>query len=616
MSRDATAESDLFLEDEQTTRNPHRTQEFLEICVETLEELLINRSCSSWFVSLGAEHTLLSDLEKCLLRGIEIVQWDNEELSPLAHALTVLLQTGANWHCDALLDYQRTPCHIICQSPGDHHELLDLWIKSSQGRIIDTQDIYNRTALLYAVRNANINCLKCLIASGADVNMASDRYDDIASDVPAQQWSPIKEAIQRMGYGYEHTSVNVYADIFDVLLDNGVEVNTPPLKFDTSPIIAAVSLQNVYCVKTLIEKGVSLDAIDYYGRYVRSVIAEMGNIELLKCMFNHGVDKDSADRTGLSVLWCVVGSGNVEAVRYLLHQGVAIPTYSPDVRESQCDQCQENTLLIDDDKWQVHETHHPCMRAINHNMLEIVKLLDQHRSCDSFSVLRHAVLYGNADMTSYLLNRHTYPLNMHYIKESTEHRYKLQYTLLTEINSTLHIDANLHNIIKLLLDHGADPAAPMCPTSNSAIMTAIHYRKLDVIAQYIRSGVNINFRSSSDSHRDVLPFEASVLRGYHNAAKMFLLSGCSCGVFSLDNNHMFKNNLKLEVEKLMKEWKVQKNNVTPLQQQCRGVILNQLSPRADIKIDKLPLPDLIIKFLNFCELDDIVDRYREEMGHL
>ena len=160
MSRDVTTESDLFSEDEQTTRSPHRTQEFLETCVETLEELLINRSSSSCFVSLGAEHTLLSDLEKCLLRGIEIVQWDNEELSPLAHALTVLLQTGAKWHCDTLLDYQRTPCHIICQSPGDHHELLDLWIKSSQGGIIDTQDIYNRTALLYAVRNANINCVK------------------------------------------------------------------------------------------------------------------------------------------------------------------------------------------------------------------------------------------------------------------------------------------------------------------------------------------------------------------------------------------------------------------------------------------------------------------------
>ena len=168
----------------------------------------------------------------------------------------------------------------------------------------------------------------------------------------------------------------------------------------------------------------------------------------------------------------------------------------------------------------------------------------------------------------------------------------------------------------MLLDHGADPVAPMCSTSNNAIMTAIHYRKLDVIAQYIRSGVNINFRSSSDSHRNVLPFEASALRGYHNAAKMFLLSGCSCEVFSLDNNHMFKNNLKPEVENLMKEWKVQENKVTPLQQRCRSVILNQLSPRADIKIQKLPLPDLIIKFFIFYELDDIVDRYRKEMGHL
>ena len=167
-------------------------------------------------------------------------------------------------------------------------------------------------------------------------------------------------------------------------------------------------------------------------------------------------------------------------------------------------------------------------------------------------------------------------------------------------------------MIKLLLDHGADPAKQMCsPTSVNAIMTAIAYGNLYVIAQYIRSGVNINLRSYDRSYGKVIPFEASVLRGYHDVAKMFLISRCSCGVFNLEGNRKFKNNLEPEVEKLMKEWKVQENNVTPLMQRCRNVILNHLSPRADKKIEKLPLPRWIIKFLKISEIDDMVDAYNK-----
>ena len=47
-----------------------------------------------------------------------------------------------------------------------------------------------------------------------------------------------------------------------------------------------------------------------------------------------------------------------------------------------------------------------------------------------------------------------------------------------------------------MLVHGADPAKQMCgATSVNAIMKAIGYGNLEVIAQYIRSGVDINLKS-------------------------------------------------------------------------------------------------------------------------
>ena len=215
--------------------------------------------------------------------------------------------------------------------------------------------------------------------------------------------------------------------------------------------------------------------------------------------------------------------------------------------------------------------------------------------------MRRAVLWGSVDVASYLLNKYKYPLNTEYYQLESDPCRDI-YTLLSEPKRVCKAQ-----IVKLLLDHGADPAKSVCSaTGASAMMTAIYEDDLNILAHYIRSGVDINFRSRVFSHGNVLPFEASVVRGKCYAAEMLLISGCSCGVFSLDNHHEFKDDLNPNVENLMEEWKMQENNVTPLKQRCRNVILNQLSPRADKKIGKLQLPGCLVKFLHIPEIDDII----------
>ena len=559
-------------------------------------------STGSTTVSNPVQH---SYLDRRLLRELRIVQQKERGLSQVAHDLTVLLYSGAKWNSDVLLDEQKTPYHIICESPGDHHELLDLMIKSSQRAIIDTRDNRGRTALMHAVQNVNINCVKCLLANGTDVNILNTSYQYGVTGAPPQKSSAIIEAIRMLRSGFIHiknTSVN--EDIFDLLLDKS------PFECYMSLIIVAAHFGSIYCIKKLIKKGANPCNIGPYQRYLWPTIARIGNVELLKRLFNHGIDKDSRDEDDVSLLWHVVDSGNVEAVRYLLVLGVVIPTYTLDVRETQCQQCKEHTLLVDDNRWRDQVSHDPCMAAIRDNSLEIVKLLDEHgsQSCKSLTALRRAVICRRVDMVSYLLSKHTYPLNMEYNKYVKTYSYPLGYkegyTLLTEL--TLDEGFLLPEkskvflqIIKLLLDHGADPAKVLCAArSPNAIMTAIYHGTLKVVAQYIRSGVDMNFRSYDCLCGNVLPFESAVLRGYHDVAEMLLISGCSCGVFSLGNKHNFKNNLIPEVEKLMKEWELQENNVTPLQQRCRTVILNHLSPRADVKMEKLPLPGGVIEFLS------------------
>ena len=620
-------------QDDLPTRSTTNTQTFLETCVldddhKTLKEHLMSNPVQQ------------SDLDKCLLRGLQIVQRKEKELSHVAPALTILLQHGAKWNSDELLDDQKTPYHIICESsgdhhelldhqktpyhiicespgdhhelledqktpyhiicesPGDHHELLELMIKSSQQTIIDAQDVDKRTAVIHAVRHANINCLKSLITNGADVNIGNDKY---RGGETSKQWTAIMVTIENI---IENKSA-INVDIFDVLLDGGADVNKPTIKFNNyfmSPLSYAAVYRNVYCVQKLIENGARLDIIANSGN-VWALIAEIGNVELLKCLFNQGIDKNSTDHEGYSVLWRVVASGNVEALQYLLDLGVSVdlglsnPSYKPEQRK-------KNKYMVDIKQ----EEYDPCILAIFHKRLDMVKLLEDYGSisCEFFTALKNAVRTNSVDVASYLLNKYKYPLNMEY----TSLKWKeVICTLLTEPRCISNFSSQM---IKLLLEHGADPAKPMCsPTSVNAIMTAICYKNINVIAQYIRSRVNINLRSYDDLYENVLPFEASVLHGYQNIAKVLLISGCSCGVFSLEGNHKFKDNLKPEVVKLMKEWKVQENNVTPLMQRCRSVILNHLSARADQKIEKLPLPGLLIQFLNISEIDDMVDAYNK-----
>ena len=257
MNRSATTESNRNSEIELPTGSTTITQKFLEACVlnadhKELEEHLVSKPVQQ------------SDLDSCLLLGLRIVQRKERELSHVAQALTLLLQSGAKWNSDALLDEQRTLYHIIAGSRGDHHELLDLMITSSPQTIIDIQDWIGHTALLHAVQNANINCLKCLIAKGADVHILKD----------IQKSSAIIEAIRMLRRNIKYTSVN--EEIFDLLLEKS------SFECYMSFITVAAHYRSVYCIKKLIKKGVNPNVIGPDQRYVWPRIARVGNVELLK----------------------------------------------------------------------------------------------------------------------------------------------------------------------------------------------------------------------------------------------------------------------------------------------------------------------------------------------
>ena len=303
----------------------------------------------------------------------------------------------------------------------------------------------------------------------------------------------------------------------------------------------------------------------------------------------------------------VTESGKVDALRYLLDLGVKVPTYVSKTRHDECKHCGVELLVLDTK----HQIQDPSMKAIRRNKVAVVQLFEEYGSetFKHFNAFRWAVIYDSVTVLEYIHRSYRHPLNINYSVSKIQSNCK-HWTLLKEACYYRSI-----RIVQYLLEHGADLNTD--DTCSSALIVAIQERHIKLIALLICNGVDTNFKSYDYRYGDVLPFEAAVLYdsgidciGDIYVVEMLLVSGCSCGVFNLKEDHKFTDNVKTKIKNLMMKWNVHENNVKPLKQQCRRMILKHLSPRASKMIEKLPLPQCLIKYLSIPELDDIVDRYR------
>ena len=393
-------------------------------------------------------------LNEYLLSGFQMVQNKGRELQQVAHPLKLLLEFGAKWKDGVLLENQMAPHHLICRSHGDNHELLDLIPAYFDRTLINSKSHDWSTALLYAVRNVNLKCVKSLIANGANVNVENYScacYPSLSSSQQVQLLSPIT----RLQPNSEYSSI-VMTEILALLLDSGVNVNKRSCISKPKPIEYAIYQGNVRCVKKLIEKEAWLDTIDRDGVYTSwSKVAGMGSADLLKCMLDHGINKECTDLEGQSLSSYTVRSGNVEAMQYLLDLGVTMTSYAlgtaPGTDDILCKGCGKSRLLINIDA--EAKRRDPYMVACKFNMLPVVQLLEDYgnHNFKSMNALRYAVLDDSLEVVYYLLGKYMYPLN-------NEYALKIYDNI---VYRNILIEA-CDQVIDLLVDHGADPNRSIC----------------------------------------------------------------------------------------------------------------------------------------------------------
>ena len=563
------------------------------------------------------------DFDGSLKYGLELVMSNKRTLSDVAPTLLILLQNGAKWNRDDLpMSRMMTPYHVICGGTGDHQRLLELMIKELGRSLLNATDSRQHTALMYAVENANIKCVRSLIAEGADVNLNVDERYRRNSDYVrlTDSIGPLIDSIQLL---QPHTSsYNTRMEIFDLLLENGADVNKPCGLYGQTPLMYAAATGIVSCFEKLIQKGAQLHKGTRMrpGHCVWVLAACSGSVDMLRCLLeDYGIDKDSVDEHGASVLYFTVKSGNVEATRYLLNLGARIPTYTLQESVELCRYCGTNIIYHLTNEKAIQENYHPCLVAITQGMMEAVRLLEEN-GCQ-FSKRPEALIIAirkrQVNVLEYLLGSHNFPINYEYAGNRARYRARSRIcktacgrawdshnTLLLEACQTKSVE-----IVKLLLKHGADPNQKICEEEkcHSALTVALHGRHMEILARFIRGGLDVNTKSYYPANAGVLSlYRTDVCYNNIHAAEMLLVSGCSRRVFNLNSNHMKRVNIRHKLEELLKKWNQHKNNVIPLQQRCRMVILNHLSPQADSKIIKLPLPPCLIKYLSIPELDDII----------
>ena len=545
------------------------------------------------------------DFKGALKQGIVLVLNKTRTMSDVAPTLEVLLKNGARWGRNAkLMPSKITPYHVICDSTGDHRELLELMIKELGRKLVNSKDCRRKTALICAVQNANIKCVETLIANGADVNCIMPNFTGVK--IITCSASPLVESIKLLHPDSPHSS-NTMMGIFDLLLDSGADVNKPYYLHELTPVMHAAGIENAKCVQKLIQKGALLNPVDNW-----TFAAKSGSVDLLKYVLeDNGIDKNSIDLQGCSVLFWTVTSGNIEAIRYLLNLGVTTTYQIPKEYVEPCNVCGIKLLcnfITPELKYDI------SMRCIDHDTPEIVKLMEDHgyQSYKHISALIYAIRNGKIKVVNYLLSNYKYSLNYEYIDTCSPLLEQHHHTLLRDACETKSV-----KMMNILLDHGADPNIKSCAENYpSVINVAISDRHVVILARLIRGGVNVNTKSDYRDIGNVFPFEVAVSENHIYAAEILLAAGCSCGVYNLDTDDLdtreLKDKLIPELQELLKEWNVHKNNVIPLQRRCRMVILNHLSPQADKKIVELPLPPGLVNYLSFPELDGIMDAFNNK----
>ncbi len=254
------------------------------------------------------------------------------------------LEAGADINAED--DYKRTP--LIHAAIGNNMTIAAYLILIPD-IIIDAEDYSGKTAFEYASINNNIEMLKLLINAGADVNADSDGGNALVRAVENNKMETVRLLINtvsnlnsRNAYGL--TPVMIVVDKNDmetlkILLEHGADVNAKVADTriylnewpeGTTAIYSARLQGKTDMVDVLIESGAE-SSLQINPELNNDLFlnAERFNNEKVKSLINDGADVNAVNEKGMTPLMVAVEKDNYELAKLLITRGAEINAIVP-----------------------------------------------------------------------------------------------------------------------------------------------------------------------------------------------------------------------------------------------------------------------------------------------
>jgi ankyrin repeat protein len=179
---------------------------------------------------------------------------------------------------------------------------------------IETRGARGATLLMHAAALGNVETVRFLIDSGADINAKNDL------GATALLWAARDPDKARL------------------LIEHGADVNVQSKQGRTPLMLAALRDGGSDIVALMLAKGAKVNAADGVGDTALLLAAEIGNIETMRLLIAKGADVHAINRYGDSTLFAAARGRRTEAVRLMIEKGVdpnLATTWFPSVRNGQ-----------------------------------------------------------------------------------------------------------------------------------------------------------------------------------------------------------------------------------------------------------------------------------------
>eukprot|EP00040_Diaphanoeca_grandis_P011059 m.56601 g.56601 ORF g.56601 m.56601 type:complete len:368 (-) comp22268_c0_seq1:369-1472(-) len=241
--------------------------------------------------------------------------------------------------CTLLLISFARPCGAVCSErdwfritrTGKQSDMKHC--SSTNPQYIDKRDEAGCTALVNAAANKNLEMVRALLSTGADVNLACRSGNSALSY--AAKYGDLKTCKLLHAHGADvdalvgaskQTPLDIAASLghWDVVKYlHGVEVSLS-MSWSGNELMFAAAKGEEDMIKASLAKGTPLENVDHHGNTALVWSARTGQVACVKLLLARGAIVNAASKSGWTALMQASYHGHLEVVKLLQLHGAAV----------------------------------------------------------------------------------------------------------------------------------------------------------------------------------------------------------------------------------------------------------------------------------------------------